>query len=170
MMGVMRREALLKTRLMATYVASEVVFVLEMRLQGELWQVPEELHYQRLPDEENKHRVVRKSHRGEAIFLDPLNAARKFLMPPGIKLLVEMFRGVWRAPISAGRKARAYREVVEHVLEKFRRVVHPKALSRYVKQNLHWATETLTESDREHAQGHLVHASKRTHGREEART
>ncbi|HYE19895.1 MAG TPA: glycosyltransferase family 2 protein [Tepidisphaeraceae bacterium] len=136
MMGVMRREALLNSRLMDTYVACEVVFVLEMRLQGRIFQMPDELHFQRLPDESDQSRLVRKSQRGEAVFLDPLNAARRLLMPPGVKLLVEMFRAVGRSNLTAGRKARAYREVAEYTLEKFRKVANPRHLWRWVRLHL----------------------------------
>ncbi len=160
MMGVMRREALLHTRLMDTYVASEVVFVVELRLQGQLWQLPEELHYQRLPDE-SRHRAVRKSHRGEAIFLDPLNATRRFLVPPGIKLLLEKANAILRAPIRPSRKGRHMLDLMEYIVSKVPRVLNPWEMIRYVTRNFHWATERLSESEQAAALGRSTRAGGR---------
>ncbi|HSI35462.1 MAG: glycosyltransferase family 2 protein [Phycisphaerae bacterium] len=153
MMGVMRREVLARTRKMDTFVAADTVWVIEMRMQGELWEWPEELHRMRWPDKSAGHRSVRKTPRGEAIFLDPLNAARRFLMPPGIKLLIEMLRSVARSPAAAAVRRQASREIVAHAMEKLRRVIRPRELSRYVTQNVKWATQTLSDTEREHALG-----------------
>ncbi len=94
--GLMRSSMLRKTRLIGSYIASDVVINAEIRLLGSFREIPRELFDRRIHLREAQ-RAKRKTLRGEAEWFDP-NATHHFLLP-GFRLCVELLRGIHRLPL-----------------------------------------------------------------------
>lgn len=100
--GLTRSRALRKTGLIGAYNAADLVLVAELRLLGELWQVPSELYYQRLHEETPELQETRWTAQGEAIWFDPANRDRPVF--PRIRLLREYVAAIRRSPVGFLRK------------------------------------------------------------------
>lgn len=118
--GLMRSSVMRKTRLIGSYPASDLVFVAEMRLLGEFWEVPQELFFQRLhaatPDV-----LDRMTRSGNAAWFAPTQRGR-FLMPEG-KVLLEYVRAIRRAEMEPPKKGRFYCALMGYILCRPRRWV-----------------------------------------------
>ncbi len=134
--GLMRREAAKKTRLIGGYVAADLVFVAEMRLAGELWEVPEELYFQRLhaatPDV-----LARTTRSGEAAWFDPENAER-WLRPEG-ELLFQYIGAIHRSDVSALQKAKCYLSLGGHVASRIERSLRRMPKRARLAAWRHWS-------------------------------
>lgn len=101
--GLMRREAVAKTRLIGAFPASDLVFVAEMRLLGDLREAPEELFYQRLhpPTPDVLDRMTRA---GDSAWFDP--TTRGGLLIPEFRVLLEYVRAIRRTDLPGSAKWR----------------------------------------------------------------
>ncbi len=108
--GVMATQVLRRTRGLGAYPSADTVLMAELRLQGRLVEVPEDLFYQRLHPDEARYRAL-ESRKGNAIYYDPANA-EKFIPPTRIKMAVEHLRAIRHAPITLKAKAAALRDYV----------------------------------------------------------
>ena len=136
--GLMRIDALRKTRLQGSYFGADLVLIAEMRLLGEIWEIPDDepLFLQRVhsPDAE-----WRKTKRGEAVYLDPANKDR--ILMPGVKLLIEQVRAIRRSPIGIVRKLPRYRDLFVYIFMKYARFLLPWSLARRLTQEIRWSVE-----------------------------
>ena len=101
--ALIRREALLETRLIGAYNLADLVLATELRLAGEFAYVPGELFFNRGHHEDAAFVADRRTVRGEADWYDPGRPPRPVL--PELRLLAERLRAVARARIPTARKA-----------------------------------------------------------------
>ena len=94
--GLMRSSALRKTALIGPYNAADLVLVAELRLLGELWQIPEDLFFERLHEPTPEWKLARQTALGEAIWYDPDNRDR--LPLPRLRLFYEYMAAIHRSP------------------------------------------------------------------------
>ncbi len=101
--GLVRRDALDRTRLIGSYVASDLVLTAELSLLGELWQIPDRLFYQRRHERTSWRATL--SRREEAEWFNPRSSQRAIIPPIG-RVLAEYLRAIGRAELSGLRKIR----------------------------------------------------------------
>jgi glycosyltransferase involved in cell wall biosynthesis len=101
--GMMRREALAKTRLMGSYKAADLVLALELSLLGSFWQLPEYAFFLRLHGQhiERKARTAKQ----EASWWDHRNR-RRFVTPKLAKVLYEDVKAILRSDLTWAEKLR----------------------------------------------------------------
>ena len=99
--GLIRSEVLRRTGLIRAYKAGDVVLILELALYGELWQLPERLHNQRMHAANSER--AQMSEEEEARWYDP--AATVGIANLGWHLLREHARCIRQAQIPASQKA-----------------------------------------------------------------
>jgi glycosyltransferase involved in cell wall biosynthesis len=120
--GLIRPQALRRTRLLGAYPCSDMVLVAELRLQGRFVEVPEPLYYQRHHGGEASWEA-RKTPQGEAVYQDPENAGKLIL--PGVRVWWEHIGAVRHAAqssnLSAAERRQAYLAVARTLRQK---VVH----------------------------------------------
>lgn len=99
--GVMRSDAMRKTRLIRAFIGSDVVFLAEMSLLGEIREVPEVLFRQRLHDG-----MSTKANRGRALraWYAPAHATSWSVLPWQAELGFRYWGAIWRMPLEAGEK------------------------------------------------------------------
>jgi len=116
--GLMHADAIRKTRLIGAFSGADLIFVAEMRLLGELWEVPEELYFQRLhpPTPDVLERMTRT---GDATWYDPTRR-RCRLFPEG-RLFLEYLRAIRGSALSPWGKARGYMALPGEIAFRFRR-------------------------------------------------
>ena len=102
--GLMRADALRKTRLIGAYSHADLVLVQEMRLLGEFCHIPEPLFFTRLQEKTSEFVAARRTWRGEAEWYDPANGARR--LTPEATLLWERLAAVGRAKLAPITKLR----------------------------------------------------------------
>jgi glycosyltransferase involved in cell wall biosynthesis len=109
MFGLMRREALRKTRLHGTYNSSDVILLGELALLGTIHEVPEYLFFRRI------HPLIstRANLTPEALaeWFDP--GARGRIVAPLWRLAYEQFGAIKKIPMSPRDKARCYVSAVK---------------------------------------------------------
>lgn len=101
--GLMRAEALRRTRLIRSFIGGDVVFVAELTLYGTFREIPEFLFYRRLhPGALSNHKTIAKQQE----FFDPKTKYR----PPFTESrhFLAHFDSVHRAPLDAHEKMRLY--------------------------------------------------------------
>ena len=118
--GLMRTAAVRKTRLMGAYIAADLVFVAEMRLLGEFWEVPAVLFFQRL-HAATADVLERVSRSGSAAWFDPATRGR-WLMPEG-RLLLEFMRAINQSQQGVMAKVCCYCALTGHVATRLHRWV-----------------------------------------------
>jgi glycosyltransferase involved in cell wall biosynthesis len=106
--GLIRRNALRRTKLMGAYVASDRVLRSELSLLGRYHIVPEALFF----DRDHPRRSIRAypAHHLRAALFDPTLAGRKVF--PHWRVFREYFRTVNRAPVSVWQRACCYPHIV----------------------------------------------------------
>lgn len=102
MLGVMRTEALRKTRLHGSYYSADIVLLAELALLGEFYELPQRLMYRR------RHPGVSNvlSPYAMAVFEDPVNQGRVIF--PRWKLLFELARAIRVSPLALAEKLRCF--------------------------------------------------------------
>ena len=127
--GVIRTQALRQTRGLGAYPSADTVLMAELRLQGRLVEVPEDMYHQRLHPDEERYRKL-ETRQGNAEYYDPRNAGR-FIPPTRLKMAVEHLRAIHHAPIALSRKAAAVRDYVYWLGWNIKR---PKVRSPHARQ------------------------------------
>jgi glycosyltransferase involved in cell wall biosynthesis len=97
--GLMRRDALSKTRLNGSYFSSDYVLLAELAMLGEIWEVPEVLIRRRIDSNRGTAAVChdRKAWMG---WLDSrVGAAKGAWLDTRERLALEYFRGAWHLPL-----------------------------------------------------------------------
>lgn len=106
--GLLRRKRLMKTRLLGNYVSSDLVLLGEIVLNGQVWELPDELFYRR--QHEGMSRVANTTPEEVTRWFDP--EKRTDHLMPRSRLFAEGALAVLRAPIPAGERARSMRSLV----------------------------------------------------------
>jgi glycosyltransferase involved in cell wall biosynthesis len=109
--GLMRTEALGKTRLMGTFVGADEVLVFELALQGKFLELPTSRFYRRI--HENAFSQMTTTEQKQAFF-DPRQAGR--FSPRLWQHYRQCLHGVIHAPISAAAKSRAIRVLLRSAI------------------------------------------------------
>lgn len=117
--GLMRTEALGKTRLMGTFVGADEVLVFELALQGKFLELPNSRFYRRIHE---KAFSQMKSVGEKQAFFDP-RAAGGF-QPRLWQHYAQCVRGVMHAPVSSAVKARAVRVLARSAITVRRHLFH----------------------------------------------
>jgi hypothetical protein len=95
--GLIRTEALRKTRLIGPFYASDYVLLAELALLGEIWEVPEVLFQIRLhPGTSIK---ASKSWSALLSWFDPAQKSHNRLFSPHVRLALEFARSINRMPL-----------------------------------------------------------------------
>jgi glycosyltransferase involved in cell wall biosynthesis len=105
--GVMRREALARTRGMGRYSSADRILVAEIALQGQLHEVDEELFIRRLHPAMSW--TTKTSEQDYAVWYDPKNRGRR--TNPMVKRGVELLLGIHHARLSSRDMLLCYAEV-----------------------------------------------------------
>jgi glycosyltransferase involved in cell wall biosynthesis len=106
--GLHRRDRLMETRLLGNYVSSDLVLLAEIVLNGQVWEIPEELFYRR--QHEGMSRLANTTPEEVTHWFDP-DKGTDHLMPRS-RLFAEDVRAIARASISTGERLRALRSLV----------------------------------------------------------
>ena len=101
--GVIRRDVLARTPLIAPYVSSDVPLLAELSLLGKFWELPERLFSRRVHDESS--RQGRTTIAQVARWFHP--KARRPWMPVRMMLFFEIHKAILRSPLPAATRARA---------------------------------------------------------------
>ena len=109
--GVIRREALARTRGLGSYAGADRILIAELVLQGQIYELDEELFIRRL------HMTMSwtqgMSEQEYAVWYDPRNAARK--SRPRLKRGVELVRGIAHAHLPHWEALRSYAEAARFI-------------------------------------------------------
>jgi glycosyltransferase involved in cell wall biosynthesis len=109
--GLLRTEALRRTRQMGPYVASDRVMLVELGLQGRFAEVGEELFLSR--EHQSRSTRAHKVRSSRTAWFDPSRRARVVL--PVWRQGVEFVRAIRRSQLSRGERAACYAEMVRWV-------------------------------------------------------
>lgn len=123
--GLIRPDALRRTRGLGGFPCSDMVLSAELRLQGPFVEIPETLFYQRHHGPEPAWKS-RKTLRGEAAYMDP--AADHRFMLPGIKVWLEHLRAVRHAHLQPREAREAYVSIARTMLMKVKIAARQKRL------------------------------------------
>lgn len=116
--GLIRTDALRKTRMIGNFVASDMVLLAELCLLGEFREVPERLFLRRRHQEASC--FAHQSPEERAVWFDPRNKGRWVF--PMLEMLVQHFRAIARTRISASEKMRCYKVAIAYWLPKWRAI------------------------------------------------
>ena len=131
--GLIRAEALRRTRGMGAYPSADLVLVAELRLLGSFVEVPEPLYFQRL-HRIDKEWLARSSKRGEAQWYDPAIPPDRVLS--SWTLATEHLRGIYTRPIPIAAKLRAYLAMTGYFSARIRRRIRERTLMQRLKEEL----------------------------------
>jgi glycosyltransferase involved in cell wall biosynthesis len=110
--GVIRRDALARTRGLGSYSAADRILVAELVLQGQFYEIDEELFIRRL------HTTISwtqgMSEQEYAVWFDPKNAGRRSW--PVLKRGVELVRGIAHARLAPWDALRSYAEMARFIV------------------------------------------------------
>jgi len=106
--GVIRADALRRTRLIDRYVASDRVLLSHLALMGRIHEVPEELFFQRQHD--SRSTAAHPSLDGRSAWFDP--SRHDSLVFPSWRLGSEYFLSVLRSPLSLRERALCHLQLV----------------------------------------------------------
>ena len=101
--GLLRKDALLRTRRHGNYNEADRVTLAELALEGQFWELPEPLFLRRMHPEVSTARS--RSAREVASWFDPTNRRRLFLMPK-TRLFLEHFVAIARSDLGLAEKLR----------------------------------------------------------------
>lgn len=94
--GVVRREALARTKLIGKYSGSDRPLIGELALLGNIYEIPELLFFYRVHPQQSW--GSGKSRRAQQIWYDPDRSGRRTY--PTWRLLLEHERSIWRVPMN----------------------------------------------------------------------
>ena len=116
--GLIRADALRRTRLIGNYVSSDTVLLAELSLLGEFWEVPERLFLRR------RHAgascFANRTSQDVAVWFDPANHGRPVM--PITRLLVEHLGGIRQSPLGWSGKMQCCRVALAHWLPRWRAI------------------------------------------------
>jgi len=99
--GLMRTQALRNTRLIGSFVCSDIVLLGELATQGPLWEIPDRLFCSRIHPgcSHQKFRSKENGFEGYAEWFDPANSGKPIRLLR-TKLVMEQLRGIRRSALS----------------------------------------------------------------------
>jgi glycosyltransferase involved in cell wall biosynthesis len=100
--GLMRVDALRKTRLIGSFVASDYVLLAELAMLGEIWEVPETLFQRRIHPRISTY--ANRSSRDLLRWYDPSKRMRGTLLSPMMALGPEYLRSAGRLPLEGSER------------------------------------------------------------------
>lgn len=127
--GLVRTEALRRTRLIGRYGGSDVVLLAELAMQGQFREIPERLFYRRVHQDASMH--ANETQQEIEAWFDP-SRRRRFTVPK-TRRLVEHLRAVGRSPLSFVDKAACLDVVLQ---ERFMQNRQWRVLGGEIKQAL----------------------------------
>jgi len=103
--GVLRADALRKTRLIDSFYASDNVLLAELAMLGEIWEIPEVLFQRRFYSG-----VSTEAHSPSALkaWFDPSRKKSRTFLSPKMYLGIEFLRSIRRMPLSAPQRWKCY--------------------------------------------------------------
>jgi glycosyltransferase involved in cell wall biosynthesis len=104
--GVIRMDALKRTRLIQPYVGSDITLIGELSLLGEFWEIPEPLFFRRIHEQSS--RQGRASLKEVAAWFDPRSRGPG-LLKPETRVFFHLLGAVWRSELPPARRASALR-------------------------------------------------------------
>jgi hypothetical protein len=104
--GLMRVDALRRTRLIDSFISSDVVLLCELLMLGEFREVPEVLFKRRLY--KNRGSSASKGESELRRWFNPFKTEALDHLPVDIRLRVEYARSVYRMPLKVSEKLRCY--------------------------------------------------------------
>jgi glycosyltransferase involved in cell wall biosynthesis len=116
--GLIRKDALKKTRLIDSYIASDRILRAELGLWGEFYEIPECLFF--LRDHAERSIRAMPAHQLRAAWFDPAHAGRKVF--PHWRIFIEYLKCIQRVPLARNQRLTCY----FHIL-------------RWIGTNLNWA-------------------------------
>ena len=116
--GLMRLDAVRRTRLIGSYNASDTVFLGEMCLLGEFREIHEPLFLRRYHS--GMSCLANASLADRAVWFDPRNAGRLSNAFFVMRMFIEHLRGVHASPIDAAEKVRCYLVVSSYWLARWK--------------------------------------------------
>ena len=129
--GLNRSNLLRQTRGLGAFAAADLVQVLEMRLRGDFYEVPEPLFIQRLHDPQDPLWISRvSSKRGEAAWFDPAHKAK--MKSAAVRLFKEHLIAIKLSPLSPLRKAGCYAAMSGYLWGKLRHRIRSGSLLRRI--------------------------------------
>jgi hypothetical protein len=111
--GLIRTDALRRTRLLGHYIASDRVLRVELALLGPYYIIPQRLFYNR--DHPNRSVRLYPAHHLRAAWFDPRLSRRKVF--PHWRLLKEYARAISRAPLSRWGRFWCYGQLVRWLIQ-----------------------------------------------------
>jgi len=106
--GLMRRDVLATTRLIGSYESSDYNLLAEMCLRGQFRELPERLFYRR-----NHPLMSRRVNKSGGDFISWFNTnCRGRNRLPHLRILYELIKRIWQAPINDREKLLCYGEIV----------------------------------------------------------
>jgi glycosyltransferase involved in cell wall biosynthesis len=104
--GLIRAEALAKTRLIDSFYASDYILLAELALLGEIWEIPEELFQRRY--HQGISTIINKNYSELLTWFDPSIKTHKYYLFPRVRLGAEYVRSVGRIQLSATERFLCY--------------------------------------------------------------
>jgi len=95
--GLFRSDALLKTRLIDTYVGSDQVLLADLAMLGQIWEIPEVLFKRRIHP--GTSRRANRTKKDATAWFDPERAKRRDFLSIKNRLLVEYLRVAYHHPL-----------------------------------------------------------------------
>lgn len=132
--GLIRRDALRRTRLMGAFVSSDVVLARELRLLGRFVEVPEELFVFRHHSPKSVDRRDRQSKQGETAYIDPAAAEKRVM--PSARVLKETLKAIGRTPMSPAVRLACYASVGRLVAGRLARKVFSGSVLGWLRREL----------------------------------
>jgi glycosyltransferase involved in cell wall biosynthesis len=103
--GIIKRDALLDTRLHGTYQSADIVLLAELALRGRFFEVPDRLFKRRWEERSTGDKF---SQEETQLWFDPASRRRYFFVRT--RLFAEIARSIQLAPISYAERVRSFRE------------------------------------------------------------
>jgi glycosyltransferase involved in cell wall biosynthesis len=103
--GVIRREALLRTRLIQPYIGSDITLLAELALLGKFREIPEPLFFRRIHSRSS--RQGQENLREVAEWFDP-NSRGPGVLKPETRVFFHVLGAVWRAELAPAERLRAF--------------------------------------------------------------
>lgn len=117
--GIVRSDALRKTRLIDAFASSDEVLLAELAMLGRFRQVPEYLFIRRL--HEARSTVTHHDPKNRTAWFDPSVHKKRYLHRT--KVLAEDLQSIWRARLPAGERAKCALAVLQGYLPRWWRVM-----------------------------------------------
>jgi hypothetical protein len=135
LLGLIRRDALLKTRLIGAFTSSDKVLAAELLMLGEFLELPEVLFHRRIHAEGS--RAANRSTRDLRAWFDPDQRNARQILSVDRRLTLEYVRSACRMPIAFRDRLRCLRVITRvRVGSRSRRAIH-----RYARGLRQWLAQ-----------------------------